>query len=149
MAKKNTKRKRKPDMMVLKLILMVAAVLIIFEGKLVITMFSQHSTSVTTVQNEGVEIAESEATVGHTDNGRTSSSGASSVSRYSSSDTLAGLPALTSAVSDSDRSDSGASSERKPTVSDPDSPSIVPKAAQPVDDSYFSDAVFIRCHHSV
>lgn len=127
-------------MMVLKLILMVTVVLIVFEGKLVMTMFSQHSASVTTVQNDGAAVKESEATVRQTDTSdKPSSSDTSSGSRDSSNDTLAGLPALTNTAS----GDSEASSEKTPTVSNPDSPAIVPKAAQPVDDSYFSDAVFI------
>lgn len=140
MARKSTKRKRKPDMMVLKLILMVTVVLIVFEGKLVMTMFSQHSSSVTTVQNGGAEIEQSEASMRQTDSdsSKTSSPGTSSDSRDSFGDTLAGLPALTSTASEDN-----ASEEKLPTVSDPDSPAIVQKATQPVDDSYFSDAVFI------
>lgn len=130
--------------MILKLILMVAVVLIVFEGKLVLTMISQHSSATTASSGSSAAVPDSGsiAETSGEDVKNTAPDPSVSVSG-SSSDTLAGLPGLTGKIGTASSDESDPASSAVPTVSDPDSPAIVPAAAQPVDDSYFSDAVFI------
>lgn len=154
MATKNTKRsrkkrRRKPDLMVPKLIIIVAAVLVVFEGKLVMTMVSQRSSATVQTSKETIVLSESEVTIENSGETKAASSNNNKTSaasvRSSAGDTLAGLPGLTSTGSNTDNGENSSNtvSEKLPTVSNPDSTAIVPKAAVPVDDSYFSDAVFI------
>lgn len=132
--------------MVLKLILMVAVVLVVFEGKLILTMISQHSSATTTTAGSSATVSDPGDTAENTGTDTDKTNAAQTFSAAvsdSSSDTLAGLPGLISKSAGVSSEDSDSASARVPTVSDPDSASIVPEAANPVDDSYFSDAVFI------
>lgn len=140
MSTKKNRRKRRQDSTVLQLLIIVTVVIVLFEGKLIITMI-QHSTTMhqPTVSTEALQ-TEEEYTPSDLADSSDQSTSASPVSAVASSGqdaTLAGLPQ--SAVSTT----SAETIEKHPTVSDPDSPAIVPKAEEPVDDSYFSDAVFI------
>lgn len=140
MSTKKNRRKRRQDSTVLQLLIIVTVVIVLFEGKLIITMI-QHSTTMhqPTASTEALQ-TEEEYTPSDLADSSDQSTSASPVSAVASSGqdaTLAGLPQ--SAVSTT----SAETIEKLPTVSDPDSPAIVPKAKEPVDDSYFSDAVFI------
>ncbi len=144
MSSQKRRRRKRQDRLVLNLLIIVTLVLVIFEGKLVYTMFTHHSSvseahataaAGTSVSSDG-SLSESEteteqkqmATAALTEDlvtvfGETS---------------LAGLPGkITTASAPVEEND------RLPTVSDPDSAAIVPKVETSVDDSYFSDAVFI------
>ncbi len=133
MANKRAKRRRH-DFLVLKLILLVAIVLVVFEGRLVMTMISVSSLKRTPNVAEGASEKESTASL------KSSSSPGSAAAGSADLDSpLAGLPSF---------SPDGSRPETDPqtgTSSSPDSKSsaIVPEADTPVDDSYFSDAVFI------
>lgn len=135
---KRTRRKKR-DRLVLNLLITVFLVLIIFEGRLIYTMFNYRAYTGEAAEagSSGPKDAsgekESEQGDGH------SVLPAESVGDSSSGETtLAGLPDSFGAGASS-----GSVPDTLPTVSDPDSPALVPKAASSVDDSYFSDAVFI------
>lgn len=140
MSSKTRKRKKKHDRLVLQLLVIVAVVLVVFEGKLVITMTTHRSAmqaSSATVSNN----SSAEANADSPESTQSASSSTTSVIGSSSLEsTLAGLPSNIkvpgTAVSQSEPA-------RVPTVSNPDSPAIVPEASVAVDNSYFSDAVFI------
>ncbi len=140
--KKRRKRKPQNNMLVLKLLILVVIVLILFEGKLIYTMFTQGSSSAVTVSSvssdtEKTQILENEL----------SSSSESTVTDSGNSVAdapLAGLSVAAAGVSAS------AIAQTEPETEDPyliseeiDSPAVVKEQTKPVDDSYFSDAVFI------
>lgn len=140
MRSQKRRRRKKRDRLVLNLLILVTLVLVIFEGKLIYTMFTHHSS-----QSEAKVTSTPEAAVSsngsvsepETGSGRSILSLPENASSGSGETTLAGLPEMLTAVT------SDGPSDRLPTVSDPDSPALVPKAEDSVDDSYFSDAVFI------
>lgn len=141
MGSQKRRRRRKQDRLVLNLLIIVTLVLVVFEGKLVYTMFSHHSsmseahatsTAGTAVTSNG-SVSESEAK-----QKPTTALLSESYDTVFGETTLAGLPdKFTTASAPAEKNDT------LPTVSDPDSPAIVPKSETSVDDSYFSDAVFI------
>lgn len=129
------RRRRRQDRLVLNLLIIVTLVLVIFEGRLVITMIKQ-GTSRDTIEADGKPDSDDKADGADTKD--SADDPADQPSDTDSSGFLAGLPA------DAGSSASGnAAQGTVPTVSDPDSPAIVKKTEPPVDDSYFSDAVFI------
>lgn len=129
------RRRRRQDRLVLNLLIIVTLVLVIFEGRLVITMIKQGA-SRDTIESEANP--ESEGKTGGTDAKDSSDDSSGQPSDTDSSGSLAGLPA------DAGSGASGSTPQAAvSTVADPDSPAIVKKTEPPVDDSYFSDAVFI------
>lgn len=139
MSSQKRKRKRRQDAIVLQLLIIVAVVLVVFEGKLVVTMIS-HKASMNNPQTVSESLDSTEDQDSTEDSDEADSAVITTVSNSSGQDaTLAGLPKGTGSVSTAPETEA----EKVPTVSNPDSPAIVPKADEPVDDSYFSDAVFI------
>lgn len=142
MKTKKRKRKRQQDSIVLQLLIIVIAVLVIFEGKLVITMISHHAvmnqagavTEHNTKESDSSDQTESFDQAQISDQSQNVHSNTSAAGQDA---TLAGLPQNTGVTAIPE------TEQTVPTVSNPDSPAIVPKSAEPVDDSYFSDAVFI------
>ena len=137
-------RRRRRDRLVLNLLILVTLVLVVFEGKLVYTMFRHHSSlreahatnSSGTAVSSGGSVSESEP------ERRQSAVSLPEITDGSYGEkVLAGLPERLSATTVEAQPET--QPETLPTVSDPDSAAIVPKAETPVDDSYFSDAVFI------
>ena len=130
------KRRKRHDTLVLQLLIIVALVLIVFEGRLIYTMItfrSSDESTVTTTQNK------TDQTQNETDTIQKSSSVSSGSASHDS--VLAGFPGI-------DNSSASAEPVQEtepthPTVSNPDSAAIVAKTEKAVDDSYFSDAVFI------
>lgn len=135
------KRKKRRDRLVLKLLIIVALVLVIFEGRLIFTMFTHRlSESGDVVTTSSNTTGSSGGTVSETETEKERKTARSiTVSGSSTGDTtLAGLPGYTSAAVSSQPEQT-----TFPTVSNPGSPAIVKETTPPVDDSYFSDAVFI------
>lgn len=131
MGKPKRRRAKKQDHLILNLLILVTVVLVVFEGRLVVTMFTYRSVtndspvtaqSGTSASSTG-SVTESQQTDNNSTPNDTSSMEAS----------LAGLPGNLSVPDNSEGSH----------VSAPSSSAVVPKASTPVDDSYFSDAVFI------
>ncbi len=138
------RRRRRPDRLVLNLLVLVTLVLVVFEGKLIYTMFTHRSsTSEAHTTSSGTTAAASGSVSGSkkkkTDSKKTSEPLLETSDTLLGETSLAGLPAKLTASSSAPVQDT----EPLPTVSDPDSPAIVPKSEVSVDDSYFSDAVFI------
>ena len=142
------KRRKTADsnMLVLRLLILVVAVLVIFEGKLIATMFTQHrnpsayssSASAGSARTEAV----SEAEVSARTPSERKSVGSGEVN-------LAGFGAEESASPEksgkNDAADNtGTSASDDGKISEAlDSPKVVAKQSDKVDDSYFSNAVFI------
>ena len=133
MADKRTKRRRH-DFLVLKLVLLVTVVLVVFEGRLVMTMIS--SSSLRRAPNVAEGAATSDTRASMEESGSSSSSGNSGTAQKNLDEPLAGLPAFPSGSSGAAQKTDGKTAGSK-------SSAIVPKADKPVDDSYFADAVFI------
>lgn len=141
MKSKKRRRKKRQDALVLQLLIIVALVLVIFEGKLIVTMVRHRA-----VMNQSPVVSDSnpqnssdaslteetEETKDHSATQKTTASSGLDA-------TLAGLPD----GNGSSASTAQTEAAKVPTVSNPDSPAIVPKTEPAVDDSYFSDAVFI------
>ncbi|MCD8015185.1 MAG: SGNH/GDSL hydrolase family protein [Lachnospiraceae bacterium] len=138
MAQKQRRRKRRRSEVafVIKLFIMVLLVIFIFEGRLIYTLFTFDSAGrvVTQVNEEETETdSMKEENEAGTRSGTASGTGAA-LNSYGTY--LAGL------------SDAGVSQDaevREPhaTVSNPDSAAIVGEQEEAVDDTYFSNAVFI------
>ncbi len=111
--------------LVLRIVIIVFLVIFIFEGQLLYTMFTFKPSEEASVEEESSVQTEEPA---QTDAGTSSSADAGTSSLAGLPDTIEKEPAV---------------SEALPTVSNPDSSAIVPRQPTPVDDSYFSDAVFI------
>lgn len=146
MAKSKRKRKKRRDSLVLQLVVLVAAVLIIFEGKLVVTMISHRATmkeSVTAdapAKTESKTMKRSDTADGTETESEQLQNVQVNIKAGKGHDTvLAGLPFAegTAAAAEPDPL------PQHETVTHPDSQAIVREASAPVDDSYFSDAVFI------
>lgn len=144
-SKRRKKRKPQNHLLVLRLLILVVVVLAIFEGRLIFTMFTHRSgssqaSSQATEQEPVSEAAQAESDQGQSEAGKESgqTGGANSVADAP----LAGLSAW--------YHDNGQEEPVIQETEDPyrvseeiDSPIVVKKAEPPVDDSYFSDAVFI------
>ncbi|MEE0693635.1 MAG: GDSL-type esterase/lipase family protein [Lachnospiraceae bacterium] len=127
------RRRRRQDRLILNLLIIVTLVLVIFEGRLVITMI-KHGTSHDTIETN--QESDSDSKENNTD--PEASSDDPIAPDVNPSGSLAGLP------TDAGSSAAGNTAQNTvPTVSNPDSPAIVRKTEPAVDDSYFSDAVFI------
>lgn len=144
MSSQKRKRRGKRDRLVLNLLIIVTLVLVVFEGRLVFTMVTHRSADATIpvvddsaeADNEDGSISASSGTVG-----AGAADAAMEVTDSSPFEsTLAGLSGNAGSGSSPG---SSSSNDLLPTVSDPDSPAIVPAMETSVDDSYFSDAAFI------
>ncbi|MCD7834701.1 MAG: GDSL-type esterase/lipase family protein [Lachnospiraceae bacterium] len=135
MAKGNRRRRSRSEFAyVIKLLIWVAVVIFVFEGRFIYTMVTFDASEASAVSESGNE-EESETEAAQTE-----------AAHYVISDDmyLAGL-------GDADRieretaeeTETETEPETHATVSDPDSAAIVGEQAEAVDDSYFSDAVFI------
>ena len=135
MAKTKRKRKKRHDSLVLQLMILVAVVLVVFEGRLVVTMITHRSSiKSTTVTDSTAAAAVQDGTL---------QTQASAAAAAQNGDTvLAGLPTV-KASSAAAAATPETQAETHATTSDPSSSAIVPKASTPVDDSYFKDAAFI------
>ena len=162
------------DMMVLKLLLLVVAVLVIFEGRLIFTMFTQQAgpivTAVSDNGNDNIQTAAVEKTeeaavsndtavetppaeeAGKADTIEAPDAGADRVSSGSAlagfsaveADAAAQAPAASSSSSSSENTGSSIYDENGYVISEHlDNDCVVPMQSVSVDDSYFSDAVFI------
>ena len=138
MAKSRGKRKRRNDSLVLQLMILVALVLVVFEGKLVITMVT-HRASTSGTQSAGSKDDGSTEDGTETEIQKDADRVQTSEDGNSGFSVLAGLPSGKDAVKNQQETEATYTT----TVSDPNSKAIVREAATPVDDSYFSDAVFI------
>lgn len=138
MAKQKKKRKKRRDSLVLKLLIIVAVVLVVFEGRLIFTMIT-HRASMHPAVTDGSGGSGTETELETNTEAAAAQIDLSSVSLTTS---LAGLPP---AAADGAVEDTTPATEapRHDTVSNPSSPAIVKKTEPPMDDSYFSDAVFI------
>lgn len=134
MAKTKRKRKKRHDSLVLQLMILVAVVLVVFEGRLVVTMVTHRSS----MKSSSVTDSTSAAAV----QDGTLQTQASAAVAQSGDSVLAGLPTVRAAAASASPTPE-TQPETHATTSDPSSSAIVPKADTPVDDSYFSDAVFI------
>ncbi len=123
MAQSPRRRKINDRRLIPELLILVFAVIFVFEGRFLYNMFTFRPSEETTAEQEAAPETEipSAAVTEH-------SSGSVSGSY------LAGFP---------DIKKSGTDGNSHSTVSNPSSSVIVPKQKVPVDDSYFSDAVFI------
>ncbi|MCD7883985.1 MAG: SGNH/GDSL hydrolase family protein [Lachnospiraceae bacterium] len=142
--RKRRRRKRRSEFaFVLKLMIMVALVILIFEGRLIYTMvtFDPSAESVSTQSDP-----ETSGTSGGSGEKETAAAVVTSPNSY-----LAGLgdASLSDAGTEaSAQTETETETETEPetehdTVSNPDSTAIVRAQDDAVDDSYFSDAVFI------
>lgn len=138
MKSKKRRRRARQDRLVLQLLIIVAVVLVVFEGRLVLTM-TQHRS----IMNDPEAVATSgnaDPSDENTEKSDRADNISSDMGTPAGESALAGLPAdIGSSNSTSGTSASSAVS----TVANPDSPAIVHQTDPPVDDSYFSDAVFI------
>ncbi|MCC8137338.1 MAG: GDSL-type esterase/lipase family protein [Clostridiales bacterium] len=131
--RRRRRRRRSEFAFVLKLIITVALVIFVFEGRLIYTMFTFDSSDKTVA-------VETEDASGSIQESTQSAEPVVSDSMY-----LAGLADAGPAVSSTEPE---TESETEPltehdTVTNPDSSAIVREQEEAVDDSYFSDAVFI------
>ena len=141
-AKKRKKKKASQnDFFVLKLLVLVAVVLVIFEGRLVYTMFTYKSSPVNASADS------KNAPEGETEISLVSTPAPSKVSITSEDTGAFPLAGLSAAVFEAG---SVSGSEHTPETEDPyriseeiDSLAVVKEISPAVDDSYFSDAVFI------
>ena len=138
MKSKKRRRRARQDRLVLQLLIIVAVVLVVFDGRLVLTM-TQHRS----IMNDPEAVATSgnaDPSDENTEKSDRADNISSDMGTPAGESALAGLPAdIGSSNSTSGTSASSAVS----TVANPDSPAIVHQTDPPVDDSYFSDAVFI------
>lgn len=144
MTEKRRRRKRH-DFLVLKLVLLVTVVLVIFEGRLVMTMISNSSLHKAPNVTQGSASTESTASLENSGGSSRNTAGGKNLD-----DPLAGLPTFSLDDNSSGKQESGTDSKSgsdtgtdKGTKQSSAGSAIVPKADKPVDDSYFSDAVFI------
>lgn len=131
MAKTKHKRKKRHDSLVLQLMILVAVVLVVFEGRLVVTMVTHRSSVKSSTVTDSTAVSAVQDGTLQTQTSVTTAQNGDTV--------LAGLPTLKA----SSVAAASATPETHATTSDPSSSAIVPEAATPVDDSYFKDAVFI------
>ncbi len=141
----NSRRKSENDKgLIPKILILVFAVIFVFEGQMIYNMFtfrsgksgSEESEQTAAVSEKSSESAENAA--GSDSEVRFSSSKDTlSTDNPLSGSTIAGIQSTNNSHQENDNA------VAVPTVSNPDSPAIVQEQQDPVDDSYFSDAVFI------
>ncbi|MCC8106480.1 MAG: GDSL-type esterase/lipase family protein [Clostridiales bacterium] len=127
--RRRRKRRRSELAFVLKLIITVALVIFVFEGRLIYTLFTFDSSgNHVAVETEGeAETEQRETEVSASVSGDAIYLAGLADAGYSSYETEAATEPLT----------------EHDTVSNPDSTAIVREQEEPMDDSYFSDAAFI------
>lgn len=139
--KKRKKRRHQNNKLVLELLILVAIVLIVFEGKLIYTMFTHKSNSSATVvssngnlsEDDGIEVTDDTTPVA-----TASVDGNNSVADVP----LAGLSAITSGTTPASDTEEDAIDDKR--ISEViDSPAVVKEQGTPVDDSFFANSVFI------
>lgn len=141
------KKKRQNDRLVLRLLILVAGAIFIFEGRLIYTMFT-HSTADSAVtvsagsgQTASAGTKEPSASSASDSQPASGTSASADGSGTSIDEPLAGLSIAASSglVTNPDQEpvDDGRISESI------DSPAVVQKQETPVDDSFFADSVFI------
>lgn len=143
MSTQRRKRKKKTDKLVLELLIIVALVLVIFEGRLIVTMVSHRAVMKGITVSEEVQAPEPETgTITDTPKNDTAAATDAVVTAKVSGPelSLAGLSVISAGSS---QTEPQTEREKVPTVSNPDSPAIVRETSPAVDDSYFSDAAFI------
>lgn len=144
MAAKKKRKRRKPqnNLLVLRLLILVVLVLAVFEGRLIVTMFthSRGGAPEVTAEADGQNQEEPEKEPETQTQGSDQPASSSSVADAP----LAGLSAWfeggqknPEAAPETEDLDDGRISEVI------DSPSVVKETEPPIDDSYFTDAVFI------
>lgn len=150
MSSQKRKRRGKRDRLVLNLLIIVTLVLVVFEGRLIFTMLTHRSAVNSTAVTDGSQSSSDESQQTATESGPGSDSDntggstpASQVEVVDSSSLEATLAGLSANAGSSSTGGGSSPTEPLPTVSDPNSPAIVPAMGTPVDDSYFSDAAFI------
>lgn len=141
---KRRRKKQQNNLLVLRLLFLVVLVLVVFEGKLVYTMFTYRPGSAIQTASSEVNTPSSENIQVKADTGNDSPAPPANdtpVSDISVADSpLAGL----SAVISQENIGKTAETEDPYKISEViDSPAVVKEASTPVDDSYFSNAVFI------
>ena len=144
-AKKRKKRKPQNNLLVLRLLILVVIVLAIFEGRLIVTMFTHRSSSGDTARVETEENL-TEASQTKDDSGQAETSQAETTKDTSSSVAdapLAGLSSWFHGDGESGQAKTAETEDPNRISEEIDSPSVVKETEPPVDDSYFSDAVFI------
>ncbi|MCD8336025.1 MAG: GDSL-type esterase/lipase family protein [Lachnospiraceae bacterium] len=129
MAQGSRRRRRSEFAYVMKLLLWVAAVILIFEGRFIHTMLTFDASEAAVLENSEAE-TESE-----------SETEPESVYYVTSDDMY--LAGLADAGLVESETETETEPETQATVSNPDSTAIVREQTAAVDDSYFSDAVFI------
>ena len=127
MGKPKRKRAKKQDHLILNLLILVTVVLVVFEGRLVVTMFTYRS--VTNASPVTAQSGTSASSTGSMTESQQTENASTTNGSSSMEASLAGLPGNLSIPEGSDHS----------TTSAPSSNAVVPKASTPVDDSYFSD----------
>ena len=136
--------------MILRLLILVVLVIVVFEGKLIFTMFSQRTGNniVTASSSDPLEIetesipSEDTSAYAHTVNSVPEASSAENTGGGSGVAGLAGLSAVDNTGSDSSVSTGSVNDDG--TVSEQlTSGAVISYIEPPVDDSYFRDAVFI------
>ena len=144
MAAKKRKRKKRQDSLVLNLLIIVILVLAVFEGRLVVTLFTHRTAvSTSTVSQDPPGEEETDSLADASDSQESEPEALDSSGSSSTVTALAGLPVTSGTPQGNSPAEDAPAAQTEDTVSDPDSPAIVPKTDPPVDDSYFSDAVFI------
>ena len=143
--------------MILRLLILVVVVLAVFEGRLIATMFTQHKNPDGIMSQAAAGAARSEAVSeaevtderrSSTDAGLLNDTGGAGLAGTGEVG-LAGLGAAGSTVPSGSAAGAASGSTDTETLADGqiseklDSPKVVPLQPQQVDDSYFSDAVFI------
>lgn len=138
-------------MLVLELLILVAVVLVVFEGKLIYTMFTHNSSSTAAVSSinninninnkkETLKEEDIEVSADTTPAVTVSENGSNDVADVA----LAGLSAMaTGTVTATDDVESNEPVDDGRISEVIDSPSVVKKQSTPVDDSFFSNSVFI------
>ena len=138
------RRKKRQDRLVLNLLIIVTIVLVLFEGKLVVTMITHRSANTSSEAGEAEAKPASSGSVEKEPESGDPSASAAGSGAGSMEASLAGLPQNISSSGSADAPAEGSGAGATlPTVSDPTSSAIVPKSDTPVDDSYFADAAFI------
>lgn len=142
--KKRKRRKQQNNLLVLRLLILVVLVLVVFEGKMVYTMFTYRPGSAIQTSASAANTPSTENIQAKEDTGKEPLAPAandSPVSDRSVADApLAGL----SAVISQENTGKTAETEDPNKISEViDSPAVVKEASAPVDDSFFSNAVFI------
>jgi len=144
------RRRRTADsnLLILRLLILVVGVLVVFEGKLIATMFTQHNNPSAYSSSASAGSARTES-VSEADVSREEAVDSGKKGTGSQEVNLAGFGAAGGETAKGKSSETvpaaqSASASEDGKISEAlDSPKVVPLQQEKVDDSYFSDAVFI------